>query len=172
MDQVETPEGTPAKSYHKGIDRESAIMTERGEINDLDAILFGSPAPLAALELHVQPAALAESKVRRQDRYLMPALDEPSREGPHLDHGTSLFLEGIIGLHNFQDAHGGIYSIPEGPASRESFPDRLERSRIDISGGQFRLRAGLVACGATRRGVTGREPAQALHHRGAGRGDR
>jgi len=76
-------------------------MTERGEINDLDAILFGSPAPLAALELHVPPAALAESKVGRQDRHLMPMLDEPSREGAHLDYRSSLFLEGIIGLHNF-----------------------------------------------------------------------
>ena len=42
----------------------------------------------------------------------MPALDEPSREGAHLDHWTSLFLEGIIGLHNFQDAHGGIAFLP------------------------------------------------------------
>jgi len=98
MDKVEVPEGSPAESYHTGINRESAIMAERGEINRFDAVLFGSPAPFAALEARAKPLALGKPKIRGQNGYLVAALDEPERKGANLYNRTAIFLEGIIGL--------------------------------------------------------------------------
>src|ERR1700723_339118 len=101
MDEVETREGGPAESYHTGINSKGAIMAERREINGFDAILFGSPAPFAALKIHARPVVAGKSQVGRQDRYMMPTLGHPARERAHLDDWPSFFLKGVIRLHDF-----------------------------------------------------------------------
>jgi len=101
MSHIESPDSSPAESYHTRVNRESATMNEREEINGVDTILLGAPAPLAVLELHSVPAALPETKVSRQDRHVVAALSEPARKSADLNHRATLFLEGIVGLHNF-----------------------------------------------------------------------
>ena len=98
MDEVKTREGGPAESYHMGINRKSAIMAERREIDGFDAILFGS---FAALKIHAVPVVSGKPKVRREDRYMMPTLGQPARKSAHLDYGPPLFLKGVIRLHDF-----------------------------------------------------------------------
>ncbi len=117
MDEVETHEGGPAESYHTGINRKSAIMADRGEINGFDTVLFRSPAPFATLEVHAESVMRSKPKVRGEDGYLVASLDEPASQGTHLDHRSALFLKRIVGLHNFQDAHGEATFTPRNQTS-------------------------------------------------------
>ena len=94
MDEVESHEGSLAESYHTGIDRESAIMAEGGEIDRFDAVLFGAPAPFATLEIRAQAVVRGEAEVRRQNRHVMPALDESASEGSNLDDGSAFSWNG------------------------------------------------------------------------------
>ena len=101
MNHIESSKGSPAESDDTGIDRESAIMTERGEINNFDSFLLGSPAPFATFDLQVEFTSLAKSEIRGQNGYAVAAFDEATRKSTHLNNRPTLFLERIIGLHDF-----------------------------------------------------------------------
>ncbi len=49
-----------------------------------------------------------EAKVGGQNRHFMATLDQTSCESAHLYDRATRFLERIIGLYYFQDAHGAI----------------------------------------------------------------
>jgi hypothetical protein len=100
MDGVEVPEGSTTESYHARIQRERAIVAQRGQIDDFDSILFRSPAPFAVLGFQAAAYALTNPEVRRQNSHLMAALGEPAGKGPNLDDRPALFLERIVGLHD------------------------------------------------------------------------
>jgi hypothetical protein len=96
MDRVELPKRSPAESYHAGIQRQGAIMTERREIDDFDAALYGSPAPFAVLGFHTGGHPIANPEIRRQNGHLMASLHEPSGKCSNLDDRPALFLERIV----------------------------------------------------------------------------
>src|ERR1700733_529205 len=105
MGQVESTEGSPAKSYHTGIESKSAIMRDQGEINDFHAVLNGAPAPFAAFEFLPVAGAAGQPKISGENGDFMTALDQAPRERADFDDGAALFLERIVGLYDFQDAH-------------------------------------------------------------------
>jgi hypothetical protein len=105
MNQVELPEGRPAKSYHTGVHRECAIACEGREVQSFDAVFFGTESPLAGLETQVKVVGLLEPEVSRQHRDLMAALGKPMRQRTDLYHRASLVLEWKIGLHYHQNTH-------------------------------------------------------------------
>jgi hypothetical protein len=78
MDRVEIPEGSTTESYHARIQRERAIVAERGQINDFDSILFRSPAPFAMLGFQAATYALANPEVGCQNSHLMAAPGKPA----------------------------------------------------------------------------------------------
>ena len=99
MDQVEVPEGSPAKSYHIRIDGQRAIVRERGEVDGLDPIFFGAPAPRAGLEIHSGAVEPAQAEVRGKNCDLMAALGEAAREGAHFDDGAAAVLKREVRLN-------------------------------------------------------------------------
>ena len=109
---------------------ERPIMAHGGKIDGLNAILFGPPTPSAAFRLYAVSIALAQPEVCREDRNLVPSPGQFPSKGADLDDGSSLFLKWIIGLNNFQDAHGGITFTPQ---NQTSYANQAQRSEIHSS---------------------------------------
>jgi hypothetical protein len=101
MDQVESPEGSSAKSYHTWIQRESTIMAQSREIYSFDPVLLRAPPPRAALDLYAETVVLTNSQICGQHGHLVSAPGEPTGQGAHFDDRPALFLEGIVSLNRF-----------------------------------------------------------------------
>ena len=101
MNQVELPEGGPAKAYHIGIESERAIVCESGKINGFDAIFLRAPAPFAGLEGGVEGFVAREAEIRGEHCDLMAAFDEAVSERADFDDGTAAVLEREIRLNSF-----------------------------------------------------------------------
>jgi hypothetical protein len=101
MNQIELPEGSPAKAYHIGVERESAIVCESGKINSLDPIFLSAPAPFAGLEGGVEGFMASQAEIRGEDGDLMAAFDEAVSERADFDDGTTAVLEREIRLNSF-----------------------------------------------------------------------
>src|SRR6202000_2155458 len=93
MDQVEVPEGRPAKSYHIRIDCKRAIVRQGGEIDGLYAVFFGTPTPRAGLVICGRAVEPAQAEVRGENCNFMSALGEAAREGAYLHDGAAAVLE-------------------------------------------------------------------------------
>lgn len=100
MDQVEVPEGLPAKSYHIRIDGQRTIVRERGEVDGLDSIFFGAPTPWAGLVIRGGTVETSQAQIRGEHCDLISTLGEAAGEGANFDDRAATVLEREVRLNH------------------------------------------------------------------------
>jgi hypothetical protein len=79
MDEVESTQGSPAEWHRTQIHRQSAVVTQRGKIDDLNAVLFGVPAPLTNFEMATRAVTVFASNPAPERRLLQRVRPFPGR---------------------------------------------------------------------------------------------
>src|SRR5579862_3758650 len=111
MDHVELGESFFAEGEHARIPRCRSIVRFPVQIDRLDRVRRGTPAPTVRLPRIRSLGECLQSEVRGQDRDLVAALLKTSRQGANLDSRSASFEEGIVGLCDVQDSHVRIALI-------------------------------------------------------------
>lgn len=130
MDHIKLIEGFPAKSDHARIKCQSAAMAECRKVNRFDLVLTVSKTPVSALNLRLKSILRFDAKIGSEHRDLMAAPRQPVRESSNLDDRPSLFLERIVRLNDFQDAHSGVTFTPR---NQTSYASQAKRSAAHSS---------------------------------------